>query len=82
MGAPVGNYLAQFNGALCLVRTESKRGNNKSECRQHEAEVLYQLHGSRLKELFSPSPDVRTYPPHAAADILLLLLRFFRRAPH
>ncbi|ELR11625.1 tetratricopeptide repeat-containing protein [Acanthamoeba castellanii str. Neff] len=57
MGAPVGNYLAQFNGALCLVRTESKRGNNKSECRQHEAEVLYQLHGSRLKELFSPSPD-------------------------
>jgi hypothetical protein len=64
------------------VRTESKRGNNKSECRQHEAEVLYQLHGSRLKELFSPSPDVLTYPPHAAADILLLLLRFFRRAPH
>jgi hypothetical protein len=57
MKAPAENYLALFDKALRLVRTESKRGN-KSENRQHEAEVFYQLHASRLKELSSASPNV------------------------
>jgi hypothetical protein len=61
MKAPAENYLALFDKALRLVRTESKRGS-KSENRQHEAEVFYQLHASRLKELSSTSPNVCTRP--------------------
>jgi len=56
MGLPAKLYLGHFDEALGLLR--EKNNKRKSEYKQYKAELIYQLHASRLKELCKADPDV------------------------
>jgi len=62
MGLPAKLYLGHFDEALGLLR--EKNNKRKSEYKQYKAELIYQLHASRLKELCKADPDYDAVARH------------------